>query len=123
MERERPETTTLWSILGLGLTLVFINSAFSKATARKIGTRAGWKSELSGKSFWDGFVLHMCHKDHTKDETYDNPERGICLTVDEHQEMHEAAVGHAQDIGLSESQNNYAIRMLKKTPRFNKHKK
>jgi hypothetical protein len=59
----------------------------------------------------------MAHKDHTKDETYDDPSRGVCVTVDEHLEMHEAAKGHAQDVGLQECQNDYAIRMLKKTPR------
>lgn len=97
--------------------------AFSRETAKKIGKRAGWKSEISGKSFWEGWVLHMAHLDHTKNETYDNPERGICVTVEEHLAMHEAAVGHAQEIGLQECQNNYAIRMLKKTPIWNKFKR
>lgn len=97
--------------------------AFSKQTARKIGQRAGWKSEISGKSFWDGYVIHMAHKDHTKDETYDDPERGIAVTVEEHLKMHEDAIGNAESIGLNEYQNNYAIRMLKKTPIWNKHKR
>jgi len=122
-ERESPEPSNLWTLLGAGLTLILINSAFSKETAKKIGKRAGWKSEKSGKSFWDGWVLHMAHLDHTKDETYDEPERGVCVAVSEHLEMHEEAVGNAESIGLNECQNNYAIRMLKKTPIFNKHKK
>jgi len=98
--------------------------AFSKATARKIGQRAGWKSEISGKSFWDGWVLHMAHLNHDKsDPNYDKPESGICVTVEEHLKMHEDAVGNEESIGLCVQANNYAIKMLKKTPIYNKYKK
>lgn len=97
--------------------------AFSKKSAMAIGQRAGWKSEISGKSFWLGWVLHMAHLDHTKDETYDDPSRGICVTVEEHLQMHEEAQGHAEEIGLTEDQNTWAIRMLKKTTIWNKHKR
>lgn len=97
--------------------------AFSRKTAREIGTRAKWKSEISGKSFWDGWVLHMAHLIHTRDDTYDDPERGIAVTVPEHLKMHEDYRGRAEDIGLQEYQNEYAIRMLKKTPIYNKYRK
>ncbi len=98
--------------------------AFSRETARKIGKRAGWKSEISGKSFWDGWVLHMAHKNHDKSNPlYDDPSTGICVTVEEHLAMHEAAVGNEESIGLCVQANNYAIKMLRKTPIFNKYKK
>lgn len=106
------------------LSLAPILLAFSLKVRKEIGKRAGWKSEISGKSFWDGWVLHMAHKNHDKsDPNYDTAEQGICVTVEEHLQMHEEAVGHAEDIGLQECQNNYAIRKLKETPIYNKHKK
>ena len=114
---ENPEVTiAAMFAFGLGL-------AFSKKTAREIGTRAGWKSEISGKSFWDGWMLHMAHIDHTKNETYDEANRGLCVTVPEHLCMHEDARGEAGTIGLQECQNNFAIRQLRATPIYNKHKK
>ena len=107
----------------IGGILLLSECAFSKSSAKKIGQRAGWKSEISGKSFWEGWMLHMAHILHTKDETYDDPSRGICVTVEEHLQMHEKAKGHARDIGLTESGNNYAIKKLKETPIYNKYKK
>ncbi len=111
-------------LLILGGIFLLSQFAFSKKSAREIGKRAGWRSELSGKSFWDGFMLHMCHKNHDKSNPlYDDASQGICLTVEEHLKMHKDAKGHAKDIGLNECQNNYAIRKLKETPIYNKHKK
>lgn len=89
---------------------------FSKAVAREIGQRAHWMSEVSGQSFFDGYVLHMAHLNHDKtNPLYNDPSMGICVTVAEHLIQHQGAVGHAQDIGLTEAQNNYAIRQLAQT--------
>ena len=93
--------------------------AFSKETARKIGKRAGWKSEISGLSFFDGWVLHMAHLNHDKSNPlYDHESNGICVTVPEHLEMHEAAKGQAiAMLGMAcEEANDYAIKKLKATP-------
>jgi hypothetical protein len=107
----------------IGGILLLSQFAFSKSSARKIGQRAGWKSEISGKSFWDGWSLQMAHFNHDKSNpNYDKPESGICVTVEEHLKMHEDAVGNEESIGLCVQANNYAIRMLKKTPIFNKYR-
>lgn len=122
-EGQKPSENYLLELSLIAGIVVLSQFAFSKKTAREIGTRAHWKSEISGKSFWDGWVLHMAHLIHTKDDTYDDADRGIAVTVLEHLKMHQDAKGHADDIGLNECQNDYAIRMLKKTTIWNKHKK
>jgi len=124
-EAQKPSENHLLTLTAIvGGIYLLSNLAFSKKSAREIGKRAGWKSEISGKSFWDGWVLHMAHKNHDKSSPlYDDPSQGVCVTVEEHLEMHEEAVGNEEAIGLCVQANNYAIRMLKKTPIFNKYKK
>jgi hypothetical protein len=108
MEREKPETSNLWTILGAGLTLILINSAFSFKTKQKIKQRDGHKSVWSGETE----NLEAAHISHNKaNPHYDHPSNGRILTTEEHLLDH---INRAGRNGLTISQNNWAIKMLKK---------
>lgn len=74
--------------------------------------RAGNRSELSGVEPPEGQSLDIMHLDHTKDDTYDTPERGLAVTRMEHLIYHRVHKGRAHEIGLSEEDNNAAIKLL-----------
>ena len=78
--------------------------------------RADGASELSGKKFDDGHMLHAMHLDHDKNSPdYNNPEIGLLVTVKEHLDYHMQHIGRAAEIGLTESQNHGAISLLLET--------
>lgn len=91
------------------LGLLVIGLAFSKKTRDEIKKRAGGVSEISGTN---GTLMHAMHLNHTKDETYDSPERGLFVTILEHLNFHRQHIGDADSIGLTEDQNNWSISML-----------
>ena len=94
-------------------------AAFSKDIRLEIGKRAGWASEQSGKSFHDGHMVHAAHLNHDRlHPDYNSPSNGILLTVEEHLAQHVSARGRAREIGLTEPGNEYAIKMLEKTPKM-----
>lgn len=92
--------------------------SFSKSVRHKMIKRADGASEISGETMGppDHKMLHCMHKSHTKDETYNDPERGLVVTVAEHLSFHLEHVGNSlETIGLSESKNWYAIQQLMNT--------
>lgn len=106
IEKESPEPSTLWTLLGASLTLILLNSAFSWKSKQIIKQRDGNKSAVSGKTG----LLHAAHIDHDKSKTkYDDPSNGRLLTVEEHLNDH---INRAGRNGLSESANNWAITQL-----------
>jgi hypothetical protein len=120
-ERERPETSTLWTILGTSLTLLLINSAFSLNIRKLIGKRDRWKCQTDGcnASFQTGDMVHASHYSHDKsDPNYDTVGAGRIQCVDHHQKYHEETP--VEELGLCEAANKYAIAMLKTTPRKRK---
>lgn len=92
--------------------------AFSQAVRIEIGNRARWTCESCGKKFSQGWMLHMSHNNHDKKRSdYDNPDNGTCLCVTCHQDFHQQYVGSADKIGLSESDNDFALDALRNTDR------
>ncbi|MHA1910511.1 MAG: hypothetical protein ACTSYA_02340 [Candidatus Kariarchaeaceae archaeon] len=92
--------------------------AFSKKTRKEIGKRDGWRDVDTGESFFDGIMLHASHYSHDRrNPDYDTVGAGRMQTVTNHLKYHLDHVGNAKDIGLTEAQNNYAIKMLRKTPK------
>lgn len=99
--------------------------AFSLNIRKLIGKRDNWHCTDEGceASFQKGDMVHASHFNHDKsDPKYDTVEAGRIQCVKHHLIYHQNHVGRAQEIGLCEEANNYAIRMLKKTPIFNKHR-
>lgn len=108
MERHRHEATSLLSILGVGLTLILINSAFSKKTKEEIWKRDGGRSVLSGQTE----NLHAAHIDHNRaNPRYDDASNGRLLTAEEH--LNDHINRHGRN-GLTKAQNLWAIAMLKR---------
>jgi len=107
MERERPETNNLWSILGISLLSVIATGAFSWKSKQIIKQRDGNKSVLSGETE----DLEAAHINHARNERYDDPSNGRLLTTEEHLRDH---INRAGRNGLTKAQNNWAIAMLKK---------
>lgn len=85
--------------------------AFSGRIRDEAIGRAGNKSEISGAKP-PGIALHVMHKDHTKDETYDTVERALVVTPKEHLIYHRVHKGQADKIGLTEDENDGAINLL-----------
>jgi hypothetical protein len=86
-----------------------ITSSFSYEVREQIRKRAGYRSELSGR---DDEPLECAHWNHDKTEqTYDDPDNGRLLLLSEHLQDH---IDRAGENGLSESDNNYAIRTLER---------
>lgn len=102
-----PYIATLAPIIGL---------AFSAAVRDEIIARAGNRSEVSGRKA-KRTRLHAMHLDHTKDETYDTPERGKLVTPMEHLIYHRVHRGEADKIGLTEDENEGAINLLLRSVR------
>lgn len=88
----------------------FILAFSSRIRDEAIG-RAGNKSEISGIKP-PGIALHVMHLDHTKDETYNTVERALVVTPKEHLIYHRVHKGRAEQIGLTEDENDGAITLL-----------
>ena len=92
--------------------------AFSLKVRKIIGERDGWHCQEEGceKSFQKGDMVHSSHISHDRsDPDYNSPDRGEVLCVEHHKRYHEEFIGHAEDIGLEECQNDWAIEQLEKT--------
>jgi len=108
---ENPEVT--------GSALVAFGLAFSVGVRKAIGARDKWHCQEEGcdASFQNGDMVHAAHNNHDKsDPAYDTVDAGKILCVPHHLKQHQEAKGHAQDIGLQECQNDYAIARLLVTP-------
>ena len=95
-----------------------IGLAFSELVRKLIGKRDHWECQEDGcdRSFANGDMVHASHLNHDKsDPAYDTEDMGEILCVPHHLEYHLKSRGHARDIGLTEEENNYAIRMLLNT--------
>lgn len=102
------------SALGFGLWLV--NNAFSKQTRHEIGQRDGWACTVCGKQFCEGHMVHAAHDNHDRSNPdYDSPNTGRMLCVPHHLQHHQDYVGRAEEIGLTEQQNLWAIQQLMNT--------
>jgi hypothetical protein len=84
--------------------------AFSKRSRDIIRRRAGGRSELSGRVDTEMHCSHINHNHNRRD--YDSPDNGLYLTVPEHLAYHLLAVCDARSIGLSESENSFAVNTL-----------
>ena len=62
--------------------------ALSRDVAYKIGKRDDWKCRETGRDFRDGWLLDMAHYDHTRNGSYNNPERGRALCRPAHLREH-----------------------------------
>lgn len=103
------EHSKLLSFAAVVLLVLISGAAFSKKTRAEILQRDGGKSVISGATEH----LHASRLDHDKSKPwYNKAENGETLTVFEHLKFHKDHVGRAQEIGLKEHQNNFAIRML-----------
>lgn len=103
-------------IASLGILVLAVTNAFSRASRKKIGIRDGWQCQESGKRFADGHMIHTAHFDHDRtNPDYNKPYNGRCLSVKMHLQDHVDHIGSAEDIGLTEAQNNWAIQQLQKT--------
>lgn len=89
--------------------LPFVAMAFSHVAREIIKDRAGGVSEISGVN---GTQMDAMHLDHTRNENYDNPAYGLYVTVNEHLLYHYVHVGIAEQIGLTEADNNRAIQLI-----------
>lgn len=97
--------------------------AFSSKTRQAIGKRDHWEcqDEDCDKAFRNGDMVHASHLNHDKKRPeYDDVSNGLIECVDHHKERHKEAQGHAQDIGLTEAQNDWAILALEHTERHTK---
>jgi len=85
--------------------------AFSGKVRDRIIGRAGNRSELSGVE--SDVTLHASHLNHDQSRPeYDTAENGIALTPKEHLIYHRVHRGRAQEIGLTEEDNESAIALL-----------
>ena len=100
------------------LSYILFGLAFSKAIRKLIGKRDKWEcqEETCDAAFYKGQMVHASHFNHDRsDPTYDTLEAGEILCVTHHLIYHQDHVGAAEEIGLEECQNDYAITQLKKT--------
>jgi len=115
MNRERLVHTAL-EIAATASVAFLLTNAFSKQTRQKIGERDGWTCTQCGRSFADGYMVHACHSNHDKNNPdYDSVYAGDIRCVPHHLQQHQDAVGQADTIGLTETQNHYAIQQLLNT--------
>lgn len=84
-------------------------SPFTGDGLREIKVRSKGRSELSGRT---DRPLHCSHFNHTKGTTYNEPERGLRVTIIEHLAYHLLYRDRASEIGLKSCQNEFAIDML-----------
>lgn len=75
----------------------------------EIKVRSKGRSELSGRT---DRPLHCMHFNHRRGESYNKPESGMRVTVIEHLAYHIYYQDNAEEIGLKECQNDFAIDML-----------
>lgn len=114
-----PETLTVSGETLLSLAPILL--AFSLKIRKEMGKRDKWHCVDCGVQWWDGSMLQASHYNHDKSNpNYDTVEAGRMQCVDCHQAYHELHVGHAQDIGLTETANNAAIALLEATDRGHK---
>lgn len=112
MEKERRITQAL-SLLSLIGVAYFSLIAFSEGTRKEVGRNNRWTCERCGRKFSEGWVIHICHYDHDKNNPkYDSPENGWCGCVQCHLRSHIEEAGRN---GLNQSQNNWAIHELETT--------
>lgn len=101
------------SLVALGL---LTQAAFSKASRMKILRRDNFTCVETGKRWDDGFYVMASHLDHDKtNPDYDEPHMGVTHSVEAHLNYHLDHVGQAEEIGLTEHQNNFAITALQNT--------
>lgn len=61
---------------------------FSRETAKIIGKESNWTCGC-GRAFKDGWLIDISHRDnHTRDETYDDPDRGTAECIKCHLDRH-----------------------------------
>ncbi len=99
-------------LLEVGLitaTVIVAQGAFSWASRREIEGRAGSASELSGR--FDR-PLEASHNNHTRCESYDRPGNGRLVLDTEHFAYHLLYRDSALDIGLTETQNEWALKQI-----------
>lgn len=98
--------------------------AFSKSTRIDIGQRDHWTCQNEDcddgtgqpKSYKNGWMVHASHINHDKeDPMYDEADSGEILCIAHHLLYHLAHIGSAEEIGLCEEANNFAVRKLQKT--------
>jgi hypothetical protein len=84
--------------------------AFSRKTREAIRMRAGERCEVTGRSDWPLEDMHLDHNRHSPD--YDKKETGLRVILPVHAAHHESFRGRAHEIGLTESNNNFAVRSI-----------
>ena len=107
---DNPEIT-IGALIAFGL-------AFSVGVRKAIGARDKWhcQEDKCDASFQAGDMVHAAHNNHDKSKpTYNTTGAGKILCVPHHLQQHENARGRANNIGLKECQNDYAISRLKAT--------
>lgn len=91
-------------------------NAFSKSTRRKILKRDNYTCVETGKRWDDGYYVMASHVDHDKtNPDYDEPYMGVTHSVEAHLNFHLDHRGQAEEIGLTEHQNDFAIMALQNT--------
>lgn len=97
---------TAGSLLTLG---ILVTGAFSTESKDIIKHRARGQSELSGYNLMSKEAAHL---NHSKDihRRYDDPKNALYVTTFEHYVHHAMHQGKAGEIGLTENNNNFAVR-------------
>ena len=90
---------------------VATTTAFSRPVRREIRSRAGRRSELSGRYDIPLDASHIIHS--RQYPQYDSPLNGLYLTVEEHLLYHEQFASNPRLIGLSARNNRMAILSLR----------
>lgn len=97
------------------LALPFI-LAFSRKIRMKIGKRDKWTDQETNQRFVDGWMVHASHYNHDKSQPdYNTTQQGRIQSVESHLRYHESYVGRADQIGLTERENDWAIMQLRNT--------
>lgn len=76
-------------LFNVGLLVVPVAMAFSRAVAIEIGRRDHWTCQMTGKRFQDGILVDASHRDHNrKSGYYDEARNGEILSRTAHLEQH-----------------------------------
>ena len=105
-EKRLPPEVLLQISTAMGLFFIALG-AFSRGSKERIHRRDGFMCVKCGASE----SLEASHRNHTKNENYDKPSNGDTLCTSCHLEYHIDTVGKN---GLNISQNEWAIKMLRK---------